>query len=379
MRALLITPVLPSATGNGLSMRAGVWLEALSRRFDTDVAVAALFPPSASASGFTASLAQSTTMLSGQLGQLPGLPRTVPTLDEQSTQRLHELVLRADIVVVFRLYLAGLAEQAHARGIPVVVDVDDLDWVREERLGEHDEADAYRRYAASVLGVATVATTASAADTSIGSEMHAGPRWLHVPNGVRTPARDARAHAEPDVDLLFVATLGYAPNADAARWLVQDVLPRLPGATAAIVGAAPPPAILALASQRVTIAADVPDVTPWYQRARVCVVPIHAGSGTRTKIPEAWAHRRPVVSTTIGAEGIDVRGAALIADDADSFAHACARMLYDASTAQQLTDTGWDRYAALHTFERACAGADDAVDAALTSAGRTPPARRITT
>lgn len=372
-RALLITPVMPSATGNGLSMRAGMWLSALAGRFDVDVAVASLFAPHDSAPTFTASLAHSVHMLSGTLAQAPGVPRPVPTLDERSDEVLRDLMARADVIVVFRLYLAGFT--ASHPDVPVVLDLDDLDWVREERLGDMVEAQAYRAYAAAMLPRATVATTACDADDT--SAIESGHTWMHVPNGVRSPLQHDDDATPPDIDLLFVATLGYWPNVHAATWLVHEVVPRLPGVTVAIVGAAPAPEVLALAGPAVTVAADVPDVTPWYRRARVCVVPIHAGSGTRTKIPEAWAHGRPVVTTTIGAEGLDVSGAALIADDPDAFAAACTQVLADAHLADRLVRAGHAHYESAHTIDRAIECADAAIDTAMARLGRTPPAHRV--
>lgn len=370
MRAVLITPVIPAATGNGLSMRAGLWLEALSRQFDTDLAVARLFPEHATAAAFTDSLASSVTMLGGTLGAEPGLPRSVPTLDAPSQAALDALIARADLVVVFRLYLAGLAQAAAALDVPVIVDLDDLDWVREERLGQHAEAAAYRRLASGTLGMATVATTASPDDAITGPSIHTAPTWAHVPNGVREPAASA-ATPDRDIDLLFVATLGYEPNAQGALWLVQEVLPLLPSATIALVGAAPPPVVQDLAGPRVIVAANVPEIDSWYARSRVAVVPIHAGAGTRTKIPEAWAHGLPVISTTLGAEGLDVDGVALLADDPATFAAACARLLADADHACALVEAGQRRYRAAHAQEWAIDRAQTAVEEALRQGGRT--------
>ena len=375
MRALLITPTLPAATGNGLSMRAGMWLEALARRFDTDVTVAALFQSPSSAPAFTEGLASNVDMLWGTLPQRPGVPRLVPEPDDASRAIIRERIAGADVVVALRLYVAQLAGPAHDLGIPVVIDLDDLDWVREERLGDHAEAQAYRNHAARVLDHATVVTTASRQENGAGADVHSPAPWMHVPNGVREP--ELRPDDRPDVDLLFVSTLGYRPNADGAAWLVHEVLPRLPGVTAALIGAGATPEVQLLAGPGVTIAADVPEIHSWYRRARVCVVPIHAGSGTRTKLPEAWAHGKPIVTTTIGAEGIDVEGAALIADDAESFARACEQLLTDASLARQLTAAGTQRYREDHTLERAIECADAALHIALRTTGRSLPPLRV--
>lgn len=378
MRVLFITPVMPSSTGNGLAMRAGLWLETLSARFDTDVAVASMFSDHESAQAFTSTRAHSITMLSGRIATAPGIPRLVPELDESSSDALHKLLLITDLVVVFRLYLAELAQESHDAGIPVLIDVDDLDWVREERLGNYQEAAEFQQYARSVLHLASVVTTASCHDAERGHEIHHSPQWMHVPNGVRGPSNSAESTGAPEIDLLFVATLGYEPNAQAADWLVREVMPQLPGVRAAIVGFSPSPTTRALAGPNVIVEANIADVTPWYQNSRACVVPIHAGAGTRTKIPEAWAHLRPVISTTIGAEGIDVSGAALIADDANSFAQACSVVLTQPTVSQELVECGVQRYRTAHSLEIAMSAANAAIDRVLATPAHGIPHPRIT-
>jgi glycosyltransferase involved in cell wall biosynthesis len=101
----------------------------------------------------------------------------------------------------------------------------------------------------------------------------------------------------------------------------------------------------------------VPDVRPYIERAAAFIVPIRIGGGTRLKIFEAMAMERPVVSTTIGAEGLPVRNGidAMIADSPDSFADAVIRVLLDPDLASRVggaaasavrAEYGWDRVAA---------------------------------
>jgi glycosyltransferase involved in cell wall biosynthesis len=143
---------------------------------------------------------------------------------------------------------------------------------------------------------------------------------------------------------VFVGNLSYGPNADAARWLCTGILPLLGDVTVAVVGRRPGREVLALADDpRVTVAADVADVGPWYEGARVAVVPIRAGGGTRTKLIEAFAHRRPVVSTTLGAAGLPFgggEGPVVVADDAAGFAAACLGLLHDSARADRLAAAG---------------------------------------
>lgn len=375
MRAVLIAPIIPSSSGIGLAMRAGMWLETLSRRFDTDLVLAQEFSPPQGGEQFAANYAASVTNLRGRLATDPEMPRTVPVIDAESHEQLRAVMATADLVVVFRLYLLQLAESAHLTGIPVLVDLDDLDWVREERLGNIAEAQRYLSFARKNLHGVDVATTAGVIDAIAGSTIHEHPIWLHVRNGVRPPP--VIPPHQQDIDLLFVSTLGYEPNAEAALWFAKEVLPHLPGVRVAIVGTSPPPAVRALASPNLVIAPDVAEINTWYARSRACIVPIHTGSGTRTKIPEAWAHRRPVVSTPLGAEGLDVGRAALIAESPEDFARACEKLLTNKDLREDLVEEGWARYTASHSIDVAMQSANESIDVALDRGGRIPPEARV--
>ena len=132
---------------------------------------------------------------------------------------------------------------------------------------------------------------------------------------------------------LFQATFDYAPNMDAVDWLVSEVAPRLRARVADLEMQTCGPD--RAGSERyhnppgVTVVGAVPTMMPELTRADIVVVPIRYGSGTRLKILESFAHRVPVVSTSIGAEGLRVEDGVhlLLADDPDGFAAACERLL----------------------------------------------------
>lgn len=131
-------------------------------------------------------------------------------------------------------------------------------------------------------------------------------------NGVDTNAIPFLPQNQNDSTLLFVGTLGYVPNADALEWFCAEMLPplqnRLPTVALQIVGRAPNARVRALTRHsNVSLCANVADVQPFYENAAVVVVPLRAGGGTRLKILEALAYGRIVVSTPLGAEGIDAR------------------------------------------------------------------------
>jgi glycosyltransferase involved in cell wall biosynthesis len=174
-----------------------------------------------------------------------------------------------------------------------------------------------------------------------------------VPNGypvvdVPPPRREPGG---PPV-LLFQGTLRYPPNAHAARFLVDEVGPALralvPDARIRLVGRTTPALAGLDDPPAVTFVGQVPEIGTELARADLVVVPIRFGSGTRVKIIEAFAHRVPVVSTTLGAEGLGAVDGEhlLVADDAGSLARACARLLGDDALRTRIVDAAYDLFVA---------------------------------
>ena len=157
-----------------------------------------------------------------------------------------------------------------------------------------------------------------------------------VPNGI-----DAAPYACDDTSLdlgpaalVFTGSMSYRPNVDAALWFADEVLPRIraavPDARFFIVGSQPHARLQPLRERDdVAITGWVPDVKPFLHAAAVFVVPLRMGSGTRLKILQAMAAGRAVVSTTIGAQGLDAQdGIALrLADSAPEFARQVVALL----------------------------------------------------
>ena len=167
--------------------------------------------------------------------------------------------------------------------------------------------------------------------------------------------------------LLYVGTLSYEPNREALRWFIQSVFPafasRYPDARLLVVGRFPDEATKELCGSRpdVELHSDVPDVKPYYERARAVVVPVLTGSGTRIKILEAAAAQRPVLSTAVGAAGLEAvpdRDILLFSGEKD-FASQYARLLvreaYEAITrnAAELIRTKYSRPAFESSMEKA--------------------------
>jgi polysaccharide biosynthesis protein PslH len=163
-----------------------------------------------------------------------------------------------------------------------------------------------------------------------------------VPNGVDTSffcPQDVR----PDVrTILFFGAIDYYPNTDGLLFFLREVMPLLRKQAAPvrliIVGKSAPDCILREASADVQITGYVDDVRPYLGTASVVIAPIRVGGGTRLKILEAMAMGKAVVSTTLGAEGIAVthQRDILLADGAEAFAAAIARLLDDSELSESL-------------------------------------------
>ncbi len=154
----------------------------------------------------------------------------------------------------------------------------------------------------------------------------------------------------------FLGLLSYPPNADAARWFATEVFPlvrrRLPGATFRIVGRNPESVADLAALDGVEVVGEVADPGGELGATDVSVVPIRFGAGTRLKVVEALANGLPCVSTTVGAEGIDVTAGRdlLIADSATDFTDACVRLVEDADLRVSLIEHGRATWAATYTW-----------------------------
>lgn len=157
-----------------------------------------------------------------------------------------------------------------------------------------------------------------------------------APNGVDLEAyRPLPVGGEPP-GAVFVGKMDYRPNVDAVEWFCREILPtvrqRVPGYRFTIVGGPLARPVRALATRPgVETTGQVLDTRPYLARAQAVVVPLRAGSGTRLKILEAMAAGRPVVSTTVGAEGLAVTGDhdIAIADTADELVHVLVALAGD--------------------------------------------------
>ncbi len=213
------------------------------------------------------------------------------------------------------------------------------------------------RFERAALARADAVIAVSDGDAARIREWTGNPRVFVVENGVDATAfaPDPTAHVDAE-EALFVGSLDWRPNQDAVLWFLEEVFPRLkalrPSATFRIVGRSPPWHLQEKARSvaGVSLDASVPDVRPFVARAAVSVVPLRIGGGSRLKICEALSMARPVVSTSVGAEGLAVEGCVEIADGAEAFAAAVARTMADPAPALLRAKRGRDLVVLRHDW-----------------------------
>lgn len=149
-------------------------------------------------------------------------------------------------------------------------------------------------------------------------------------------------------NIVTLGTLHYPPNADGIRWFLNEVFPlvrrHVSNATLTIIGNHPPQDFLDLAARdpMIEVTGYVPELHPYLERSALMVVPVRAGGGMRVRILEAFAYAMPVVTTSIGLEGImaEIGRDVLVADTASDFANRTVDLLEDSSLQNNLSFHG---------------------------------------
>jgi glycosyltransferase involved in cell wall biosynthesis len=181
-----------------------------------------------------------------------------------------------------------------------------------------------------------------------------------VPTGVDLEYFSPPARSAPVGDLVFVGSMDWMPNIDAVCYFVDEVFPLIlaerPGCTLSVVGRRPPPRIqrLARSHPQVRVTGTVPDIRPYLWGSAVSIVPLRVGSGTRLKIYESMAAKVAVVSTSIGAEGLDVHPPEdiRIANTPPEFARHCLELLARAELRRSVAEAGRLLVAARFSWEQ---------------------------
>jgi glycosyltransferase involved in cell wall biosynthesis len=259
---------------------------------------------------------------------------------------------RPDLVYCDHL---SMGEYARRLGVPIVYDAHNVEFAILQRfagtradpitrVAAAVEWRRVRRYEAALCRESRLVFVVSDVDRqALTALAGAGVPFVEVPIAVDAAGTTSIAALTRSPRLLFLGGLHWPPNADALLTFVREMWPRVrasrPDATLTSVGRDDhSSAAECRAAPGVQLTGWVPEIDPFVQESRVLVVPMRAGSGMRVKILEAMARGLPVVSTSVGCEGIGVEPGRhlLLADTADAFADAVLRVLSDDELAATL-------------------------------------------
>jgi glycosyltransferase involved in cell wall biosynthesis len=259
------------------------------------------------------------------------------------------------------VYCDHLSMTAYGRGLgpPIVYDAHNVEWELVRRHADllpwpgpalaKIEAARVRRDEAQACRGAAIVLAVSQVDARSLERLAPEARLRVVPIAIDARGIAPRAAAPDGDQVLFVGGLHWPPNASALDWFVERVWPEVrrhaPTARLVCVGRSTPEQRRRLErTSGVQVTGAVDDVEPWFRQARTMIVPLRSGSGMRVKILDAFARGVPVVSTSVGHEGIDVLAGhhLLVADEPGPFGEHVVSLLRDSRLACRLAGRAQD-------------------------------------
>ncbi|MGO9231705.1 MAG: glycosyltransferase [Bryobacteraceae bacterium] len=385
--ALLLAPEAPYPLAGGGSLRTASLLEYLGRHYSLDLIVFRQPGAPEPASLLPSGLVRRVTVIdlpatrrgpaARAIRNAVRLARGVPPL----VDRFAGFVSQVEGTVAGRHYEVGVIEHSWCAPYlePIaaacrrtVLDLHNVESVLHTRCAQTERdgaalahrifAEASARFEAEWLPRFDEVLAASGEDARTVETLAPGARVRVYPNAIPWVSVPPKTEEQA---IVFSGNLEYHPNISAVRFFAHEVWPELrerwPRLVWRLVGKAPEAvAKLVMGDPRIQLCGPVADAIAELARAQVAVVPLLAGSGTRFKILEAWAAALPVVSTSIGAEGLPVRDGEqlLLADTAPAFADAVSRLLTCSDLRERVGNSGRLLMEKEFTWETAWAGLD---------------------
>ncbi|MEW5804409.1 MAG: glycosyltransferase family 4 protein [bacterium] len=375
-RLLYITPVVPCPSGNGFAMRAFQVLWALSTKYSVYLLVVNNVPGNPSMSRKVMDICQNSALVPLEpfkdvrviarslayrfayrfFGKRILLPKEYLFLTRKRMKSITRIFqdIDFDVIHVFRLFMAPYAQPFTDKDFSGIyqLDLDDIESLKRQRLSElykenghramaekmARDAQQYEEIERSTLPCFDRVFVCSPLDKERIRQNYHCKKVDVLPNVMNIPEGESEERISLPFTFLFVGALGYYPNSEGIIYFCEKVLPLLRRKSPMefrinIAGAwFPRKDKKKLARlKEVRLLGFIDDIGPYYKDAHCVLIPIRAGGGTRIKALEAFAYRKPVVSTPLGVEGIDVQHEkqVLISDTAEKFAEDCIRIMTD--------------------------------------------------
>jgi len=253
-------------------------------------------------------------------------------------------------------FLAPAANVPRTLSIPTILfqhNVEAMIWKRHYEIQTNPVKKAYlygqwqkmKRFEREMCRRFDSVIAVSADDRELMKREYGAEAVYDVPTGVDTDFfRSTDSAKSSSHNMVFTGSMDWLPNDDAIRYFMREIMPlikqKMPDATLTVVGRNPTPALVELGKRdpSLIITGRVDDVRPYIESSAAYIVPLRIGGGTRLKIFEAMAMEKAVVSTTVGAEGLQLTDGVelLLADEPDAFADAVVSVLNDRSYASEL-------------------------------------------
>ena len=368
MRVAVVTPYLPWPADTGGKLRSYYLLRGLAQAAETDLYTVCYGPPP-DAEALTAFCHRvEITRLQPPPVRWPvlrtltqPLPRSVTyfrTVESMATIR-QKLAGNYDLLVADEISMAPyLLDLPGDEQTPKLVMRQKIDYLHYAEVAAHRawnqdkvldwlEAERLQRFEYATMPRFDGVVVCSQEDALVAAQQ--GPKLPIdiIVNGADTEYFTPMRQPDPDPTLLLIGTMHYYPNIDATLYFFETMFPALhqaiPNLKVWVVGHLPPPEIQSLGKlPGVTVTGSVPDVRPYLARSWALAVPLRLGGGTRLKIVEAMAAGLPVVTTTVGAQGLAATDGKqlLVADTPEAFVQKTVRLLQAADLREQVAHQG---------------------------------------
>lgn len=358
MRAAVVTPYLPWPADTGGKLRTYYLLKGLAERAEVDLYTVCYGHPPDTAE--LARFCRQVTVLPlyptphrEQMVRawLDGRPRSVRYFqDPRSLEAIRTSLISHsyDLFICDEICMADYVQKLHFHhDKPKLVMRQKIDYLHYREIAESRswgpqraldalEAERLQRFEAQTMPLFNGAVVCSEEDAAIARQQGRHAAIEIIVNGADTAYFVPNRNPDPKPTVLLMGTMYYQPNIDGVLYFFEtmypDLLRQIPELQVLIVGHTPPPEIQRLGKQPgVTVTGSVPDVRPYIDRSWVLAVPLRLGGGTRLKIVEAMAAELPVISTSVGAEGLPLLGPETItlADKPTEFVQGLTALLQD--------------------------------------------------